>query len=66
MLGSHGETGVVAEQAVPQLRRGLIQGPGISQAQLGYQPVLEGASRTFHPAFGLRRTSEDLPDPQFL
>ena len=39
---------------------------GISQAEFGYQPVLEGPRRPFHPALGLWRAGEDLPDPQLL
>ena len=39
---------------------------GIGQAKFGYQPVLECTRRPFHPALGLRRAGEDLPDPQFL
>ena len=53
MLGLHGETGVEAGQKVPQHGRGLANGPGISQAQFGYQPVLKGLCHALHPALGL-------------
>ena len=70
MLGLHGEAGVVAGvvagQEVLQHRRGLIHGPSIGQAEFGYQPVLEGPRRPFHPALGLGRAGEDLPDTQLL
>ena len=66
MLGLDGEAGVVAGQEVPQHRRGLIQGSGISEAQFGNQPVLEGPRRALHTALGLGRAGEDLPDAQFL
>ena len=39
---------------------------GISQAEFGYQPVLEGPRSPFHPSLGLWRAGEDLPNPQFL
>ena len=66
MLGLDGEAGVVAGQEVPQHCRGLVDGPGIGQAQFGYQPVLEGPGRALHVSLGLGRAGEDLPDPQFL
>ena len=66
MLGLDGETGVVAGQEVLQHRRGLVDVLGISPAEFDYQPVLEGPRRPFHPALGLRRAGEDLPDPQLL
>ena len=66
MLGLDGEAGVIAGQEVLQHRCGLVHGPSIGQPQFGYQPVLEGPRRPFHTALGLRRASEDLPDPQFL
>ena len=66
MLGLDGEAGVVAGQEVLQHRRGLIHGPGIGQAQFGNQAVLESPRGPFHPALGLRRAGENLPDPQFL
>ena len=66
MLGLHGEAGVVARQEILQHRRGLVDGPGIGQAQFGYQPVLEGPGRALHTALGLGRAGEDLPDTQLL
>ena len=53
MLGLHGEAGVAAGQEVPQHRRGLVHGPGVSQAQFGDQAVLKGLRHAFHPALGL-------------
>ena len=53
MLGLHGEAGVEAGQEVPQHHRGLANGHGGSQSQLGDQPVLESLCHAFHPALGL-------------
>ena len=66
MLWLHGEAGVEARQEVIEHGSGLANGPGVSQAQFGDQPVLEGLRHAFHPALGLGRAGEDLPDPQFL
>ena len=64
-LGRHGKLGVVAGQEVPQDGVGLVEGPGVGQAQFGYQPVLEGPRGSFHVALGLGRAGEDLLDAQF-
>lgn len=54
MLRLDGEAGVVAGQEVLQHCGGLVDGPGIGQAQFGGQTVLEGPRRPFHPTLGLR------------
>ena len=66
MVRLHGETSVEAGQEILQHCRGLVDGPSSSQAQFGYQPVLEGPCHAFHPALGLGPAGKDLPDPQFL
>ena len=39
MFRLHGEAGVETRQEVLQHRRGLVDGPGVSQAQFADQPV---------------------------
>ena len=42
----------------------VIDGAGVGQAQLGYQPVLEGFQHPLHSSLGLWRKGEDLLDAQ--
>ena len=61
MVRLYGEAGVVAGQEVPQHGSGLVDGPGVGQAEFSYQPVLKGLRRTLHPAFGLECVDKLLP-----
>ena len=64
-FGRDGKLGVVAGQEVLQHGVGLVDGLGASQAQFGYQTILEGSGGAFHTTFSLWRAGEDLPDAQF-
>ena len=64
MLRRYGEPGVDHGQKLLEDLLGLVDGAGAGQAQLGYQPVLEGFQHPLHPSLGLRRECEYLLDAQ--
>jgi len=63
--GGLGEAGVVAwPEAVKDLL-GLGEGPGLREAELDDQAILEGAKEPFDPALALRRGGRDPADAEF-
>jgi len=64
--GGQREARVVAREKPVQDALGLGEGPGLGQAQLDDEAILEGAKEAFDAAFGLRRTGGNPANAQLL